>query len=109
MSDSYQAVYDAVCSRIGRPDISGAVERALREANLSHYAEMAARTAQEAASEHMRPCVLYRPRVFIDGNKWIALYGENIQDGVAGSGDSPVEAMYDFDKHWHAKLSAGKS
>jgi hypothetical protein len=25
-----------------------------------------------------------RPRIFIDGNQWCVLYGENLQDGVAG-------------------------
>jgi hypothetical protein len=47
---------------------------------------------------------MLRPRLSIDGNQWCALYGENLQDGVAGFGDSP-EAAYDaFDKAWVAKL-----
>lgn len=50
------------------------------------------------------PSVLYRPRIFIDGDKWCALYGDNLQDGVAGFGDSPAEAMYDFDQNWTKKL-----
>jgi hypothetical protein len=33
------------------------------------------------------------------------LYGDNLQDGVGGFGDSPAEAMADFDKNWHAKLA----
>lgn len=48
--------------------------------------------------------VLFRPRIFIDGNQWCALYGDNIQDGVAGFGDSPDEAMAEFDKAWRAAL-----
>ena len=31
---------------------------------------------------------------------WCALYGDNLQDGVAGFGRSPEEAMADFDKNW---------
>lgn len=50
------------------------------------------------------PSVLYRPRLFIDGNQWCALYGENLQDGVAGFGDSPAEAMLEFDRNWNKKL-----
>lgn len=46
------------------------------------------------------PSVVRRPRVFIDGDQWCALYGENIQDGVAGFGGTPNEAMRDFDKNW---------
>lgn len=45
-----------------------------------------------------------KPRMFIDGDKWCALYGDNLQDGVAGFGDSPNEAMIDFDKAWYKKL-----
>lgn len=50
------------------------------------------------------PSVLYRPTLSIDGDKWCALYGENLQDGVAGFGDSPYAAMCDFNCAWHAKL-----
>lgn len=44
------------------------------------------------------------PKLFIDGNKWCALFGANIQDGVAGFGDSPDEAYKDFDLTWTNKL-----
>jgi len=104
MNDSYQAVYDAVRSKISGGDIGSAVERALRDANLSHYAEMVRLTAQEAACEYMRPSVLMRPAIFIDGNQWCALYGDNLQDGVAGFGDSPALAAYGFDRAWLAKI-----
>lgn len=106
MSDSYQAIYDAVRSRISNANIGSAVESALREANLSHYADMASRAAQETAYEAQRPCVLFRPVLSRDGHMWCALYGDDIQNGVAGFGDSPLLAMYDFDVNWVAKLSA---
>lgn len=60
---------------------------------------------QQAAYDVVRPSVLWKPRVYIDGSQWCALYGENLQDGVAGFGDSPASAMYDFDRAWHTKLS----
>jgi hypothetical protein len=41
---------------------------------------------------------LLKPKIYIDGNQWCVLYGENIQDGVAGFGDSPQNAIYDFNK-----------
>ena len=47
-----------------------------------------------------RPFVLLKPRIFVDENKWCALYGDNLQDGVAGFGDTPDKASRDFDQHW---------
>jgi len=98
MTDSYQAIYDAVRSRIGNADIGSAVERAMHDANLSHYAEMVMRTAQEAAGEHMRPCVIHRPALSADGDMWCVLLGDNLQEGVAGFGKTPAEAMWEFDR-----------
>lgn len=57
------------------------------------------------SAEMKRPSVLFRPRLFIDGGKWCALYGENLQDGVAAFADSPEEAMRHFDTAWDTKLS----
>ncbi|HDY90014.1 MAG TPA: hypothetical protein ENH82_18075 [bacterium] len=39
-----------------------------------------------------------------DGNAWCALYGKDLQSGISGFGDSPDEAMRDFDKHWKEKI-----
>ncbi len=41
----------------------------------------------------IRPEAIYKPRLFVDGNQWCALYGENIQEGIAGFGDTPSEAL----------------
>ena len=100
MADTYQAVYDAIRSRIGNADIGGAVESALREANLSHYADMASRAAQESAYDAVRPHVLMRPSIGLDGTSWCALYGEDLMNGVAGFGETPAAAMAAFDKAW---------
>lgn len=51
-----------------------------------------------------KPSSIFRPRLYIDGDKWCALYGENLQDGVAGFGDSPEMAYQDFDKQWAKKI-----
>lgn len=103
--DSYQPIYDAVRSKISNVDIGSAAENAIRDANLSHYAEMTAAAFQEAASEQMRPCVLLKPTLKPDGDRWCALYGENLQDGIAGFGKSPSDAMHDFDKNYHTNLA----
>lgn len=55
--------------------------------------------------ELRRPCYMLKPRIFIDGNKWCALYGDNLQDGVAGFGDSPEQTYRNFDENWCAKLT----
>ncbi len=54
------------------------------------------------------PSLIYKPRLFIDGNAWCSLFGENLQDGVAGFGDSPANAMRDFDSQWNAKIKETK-
>jgi hypothetical protein len=102
MSDSYQATYDAVRSRISNGDIGSAVENALRTESIGYHFQQAANTISE---EHTRPSVIYRPKLAPDGNAWIALYGDNLQEGVAGCGDSPAEAMADFDRNWFASLA----
>ena len=50
------------------------------------------------------PSVIRKPKLSIDGNMWCALYGENLQDGVAGFGTSPDKAMRDFDTNWYKDL-----
>ncbi len=100
MTDTYQAVYDAVRSKMSNGDIGSAIEQAVRNVNMGHYVELAGIAAQEAAYEYIRPCVLYKPKVYLDGDVWCALYGENIQEGVVGFGESPSKAMYNFDENW---------
>lgn len=103
--NDYQAIYDAVRSRIHGGNVSDAIENVIREANIGHYAEQA---FQAIATDMVAPHVLMRPALSIDGNQWCALYGEDLQDGVAGFGDSPADAMRDFDRNWFAKLPSSR-
>lgn len=73
---------------------------------IAHAASMAGESVQQVAWQHGTPSAVYRPRISIDGNQWCALYGDDLQKGVCGFGDSPGEAMADFDKNWRAKLPA---
>lgn len=106
--DSYQAVFDAVRSRIGNVDIGRAVESAMGEANFSYNVERACDSVVSecvaAIEAYKAPSAIYRPALYIDGDKWCALYGANIHDGVAGFGDSPAEAMADFNAAWTKSL-----
>lgn len=101
MSDSYQAIYDAVRSRIHNGDVGRAIQDAI---GSGLDASIAIRNISDeflrSAYEMQRPSVLWRPSVAPDGNKWCALYGENLTEGVCGFGDTPEEAMRDFDNNW---------
>lgn len=78
---------------------------------MASEAERAAEAALNAAIEaqEFNLIALLKPRICIDGNQWCVLYGENLQDGVAGFGDSPILAVYDFNQAWHKRLPEGVS
>lgn len=73
---------------------------------ICHAAEMTRETIRQAVYEYERPSTVHKPRLFIDGNQWCALYGDNLQDGVAGFGDSPHKALMDFERAWYEPLGA---
>lgn len=93
MSD-YQAIYDAV-----NLNFSGA----------SYLWQHAQQEIYAVSHEMQRPSAVYRPVLSIDGKQWCALYGEDLQNGVAGFGDSPAKAMDAFDAAWRAALQPGES
>ena len=66
-------------------------------------AERVTNRMEEYISNMDRPSAIYKPRLSLDGNSWIAVLGENIQEGVVGVGDSPASAMNDFDNAWYKK------
>jgi len=47
---------------------------------------------------------LLKPSIFIDGNKWCVLYGDNLQDGIAVFGNTAKEAVLNFNKAWDKPL-----
>ncbi len=62
------------------------------------------------ACQLQRPFMLLRPKIYPDGNQWCVLLGDNIQEGLAGFGDTPDEAASDFDQNWGGqKLKVGKA
>lgn len=74
-------------------------------AHLAHDAKLhTIYLADSVERERARPFMLLRPRLFIDGNEWCALYGSNLHDGVAGFGKSPDLASRAFDEAWLRKL-----
>ena len=100
MSD-YQAIYDAVRSRISNGDVGSVIERVASNAFDISYSRLAVQDAFCAAAwEAQRPSVLFRPTVGLDGNMYSVLYGEDLMNGCAGFGKTMAEAMADFDKNW---------
>lgn len=43
---------------------------------------------------------------FKDGDQWCVLWGKDLQNGIAGFGDTPVKAMYAFDAAMYANKGA---
>ena len=107
--DTYRAIYDAASNCFKNGNIGDAVESALRRANVGHHIQAAFESIAESFIGNRAPSAIYRPRISIDGNKWCALYGDNLQDGVAGFGDSVATAMQDFNRAWAEKLPSRKS
>ncbi|EKN4704210.1 TPA: hypothetical protein ACPZAW_000686 [Yersinia enterocolitica] len=99
MSDTYQAVYDAVRSRIGGGNLSDALESAIRSENIGGYAQNAFDGIAQTFADYNMPSVMFKPVLIQDGDSWLAIYGD-LPTGVVGSGKSPAEAMADFDVQW---------
>lgn len=107
--DSYQAIYDAVRSRISNGDIGHAVSEAARNAfDISHQVACLAQEFSIVAYEQARPFMTLRPKMYPDQGRWCALYGDNLQDGVAGFGNTPAEAATAFDKAWNTQKLGGE-
>jgi hypothetical protein len=102
--DTYQPIYDAVRSKMSYFDGGQLMQEIIGRFDISFYADQVKNSFQEAAWEIARPSVILKPAVSIDGNQWCVLYGENLQDGLAGFGDSLAEAMEDFDKEYNKKI-----
>lgn len=71
--------------------------------DTSHLQYMIQNAAAEVANSWQRPSVLLRPRLYPDGNAWCALYGDNLQEGVAGFGPTPAHAMIAFDEAFYGR------
>lgn len=100
MSD-YQAVYDAVRSKIHWPDMEVILRNAF---DISWPVDAVKTEFINAAFELQRPCVIFKPALYPDGNMWCALLGDDLQTGVSGFGKTPSEAMYAFDKAWREEI-----
>ena len=71
---------------------------------ICHAAAMSQESIQQATACYTAPHVIYKPKLYRDGDQWCALLGEDLHVGICGFGDSPHAAMMEFDKAWHAPL-----
>lgn len=110
MSD-YQAVYDAVRSRISGGDIGSAIrDVAFQQFDISQMMAILQQDFSIAAQEMARPCVLFKPIIQADGDMWTVLLGPDPQIGVFATGTTPHEAMLNFDQEFYkAKPKAVQS
>lgn len=51
---------------------------------------------EASAKEDMAFVSALKLTPYPDGNKWCVLWGENIQEGIVGFGDTPIMAIRDF-------------
>ena len=80
----------------------------INQSNLAARAHEFLNKMDDVAREQSRPFYILHPKMFIDGDQWCALYGENIQDGVCGFGDTPCEAARQFDINWNNQKAKTK-
>ena len=55
-------------------------------------------------SDLSSPCVMYKPKLSVDGNMYCFLLGDDLQSGVAGFGKSPALAAADFNSNFSERL-----
>lgn len=82
-------------------------EKLSREQHQQDYVHEAQMNLLVERQEYQKFEML-RPKVSIDGNKWCVLYGENLQDGVAGFGDTLYLAILDFNTAFQTKVTLRK-
>lgn len=74
--------------------------RLSQESAVRHEGEMAVIIEQQ----EMNLFTMLKPKVSIDGNQYCVLYGDNLQEGIAGFGDTLMLAIYDFNKQFHKPI-----
>lgn len=51
--------------------------------------------------ETMNLFSILKPTLKKDGNQWCVLYGDNLQEGICGFGNTPYLAIIDFNKSFN--------
>ena len=80
------------------------LNRLVHQADLVHQNILA--TEIEKAEYNL--FVMLKPKFGIDGNQYYVLYGDNLQEGVVGFGDTLYLAILDFNKKFNEKVLSKK-
>lgn len=104
--DTYQPIYDAVRSRIHGCDVAQVVREALPQLDTWAITQSFQQAAADVSVELTRPSIMLRLVPVKDGDQWCVLYGENLQEGVAGFGETADKAMRTFDYAWYHEKAA---
>lgn len=48
---------------------------------------------------------MLKPKVSIDGDQYCVLYGEDLQSGICGFGETVYKAILDFNKSFYTPIS----
>jgi hypothetical protein len=77
------------------------VQRYNHDKDYTHQSEM----SRLIEAEEYNLFSMLKPSLSKDGNQWCVLYGENLQVGIAGFGDTPYKAILSWNKEWHRSIS----
>jgi hypothetical protein len=102
---NYDAVFNAVRSRMDYISAQNITEAIANKFEVSYQMEVIKDEFMQSAYDMRRPSMLLKPKLTLDGDSWCALYGDDIQSGVAGFGKSPELAMRDFDENFTKELT----
>ena len=64
--------------------------------DLEHQSKMNVLVEQEEYNLF----ALLKPKLVKDGDSWCCLYGSNLQEGIAGFGESPYKAILAWNREW---------
>lgn len=104
--DSYQPIYDAIRSRISGCNVEQVIREAIPSIDTWAICQAFQGAASDIACYMTRPSIALRLIPVKDGNQWCVLYGENLQEGIAGFGDTPEKSMVSFDMAWNTEKPA---
>jgi len=63
---------------------------------------------EDFLEDHPRsPAARLRPRMGMVGNIWLAFIGPELQRGASGLGETPCDALTDFNRHFMEPLISG--
>ncbi len=82
------------------------IERNYHDDEASSVNSQAMQMRYETASieQDMIIFQMLKPELKQDGNQWCVLYGEDLQSGIAGFGESPLKAIRDFNASWYKEI-----